>query len=49
MASITEIEENVNSELELITNTGEILQDFSNTGKKRKTVEITQTRKFKAG
>ena len=35
MASITEIEENVNSELELITNTGEILQDFSNTGKER--------------
>ena len=34
MASITEIEENVNSELELITNTGEILQDFSNTEKK---------------
>lgn len=33
MASITEIEENVN--FEIITGTGEILQDFSSTGKER--------------
>ena len=35
MASIQKNYQDVNSELELITNTGEILQDFSNTGKER--------------
>lgn len=35
MASIQKNYQDVNSELELITNTGEILQDFSSTGKER--------------
>lgn len=33
MASITDVEENVN--FEIVTGTGEILQDFSATGKER--------------
>lgn len=35
MASIQKNYQDVNSELELIMNTGEILQDFSSTGKER--------------